>query len=161
MTTDNTTSTPPNISSLPDLTVSTTQGIFNLKDLNNKFTILYFYPKDSTSGCSVQARDFRDLTAEFENLGAKIYGVSRDSMKSHDKFTTNESIPFPLISDPEETLCRLFDVIKQKNMYGKIVQGIERSTFLFNEQGELIQSWRKVKAAGHAEFLLNYLKELT
>lgn len=157
MTTDN--SAP--ITALPDLNVDTTQGSFNLKSLNNKFSILYFYPKDSTSGCSVQARDFRDLTIEFEQLGAKIYGVSRDSMKSHDKFTTNESIPFPLISDPNETLCRLFDVIKQKNMYGKIVQGIERSTFLFNEHGELIQSWRKVKAAGHAELLLKYLKELT
>lgn len=156
MTTSDTVSS---ISALPDLIVETTQGSFNLKELNNKFTILYFYPKDSTSGCSVQARDFRDLQDNFEKLGAKIYGVSRDSMKSHDKFTTNESIPFPLISDPEETVCRLFDVIKQKNMYGKIVQGIERSTFLFNEQGELIQSWRKVKAAGHAEFLLNYLSQ--
>jgi peroxiredoxin Q/BCP len=161
MSTDNALPISSTISALPDLVVASTQGSFNLKDLNHKFTVIYFYPKDSTSGCSVQARDFRDLQTDFENLGAKIYGVSRDSMKSHDKFTTNESIPFPLISDPDETLCRLFDVIKQKNMYGKIVQGIERSTFLFNEKGELIQSWRKVKAESHAEFLLKYLKELT
>lgn len=145
---------------LPDLQVISTQGEFNLKDLNNRFTIVYFYPKDSTPGCSTQARDFRDLEADFASLGAKIYGVSRDSMKSHDKFSTNECLPFPLISDPEEVLCRQFDVIKQKNMYGKIVQGIERSTFLFNSDGKLIQSWRKVKAAGHAQLLLEFLKAL-
>jgi peroxiredoxin Q/BCP len=155
-----TTNESPALDHLPDLQVISTQGEFNLKDLNNRFTILYFYPKDSTPGCSTQARDFRDLQADFAKLGAKVYGVSRDSMKSHEKFTTNECLPFPLISDSEEVLCRQFDVIKQKNMYGKIVQGIERSTFLFNAEGQLIHSWRKVKAAGHAQMLLEYLASL-
>lgn len=148
------------IDHLPNLDVASTQGAFNLSELNNTYTILYFYPKDSTPGCSTQARDFRDLEAEFAKLGAKVYGVSRDSMKSHEKFSSNECLPFPLISDPEEILCRQFDVIKQKNMYGKIVQGIERSTFVFNAQGKLVNSWRKVKAAGHAQMLLEYLSAL-
>ena len=149
------------IQALPDLVVDSTQGSFNLKDLNNTYSILYFYPKDSTPGCSTQARDFRDLEAEFSTLGAKVYGVSRDSMKSHERFSGNECLPFPLISDPEETLCRLFDVIKQKNMYGKQVQSIERSTFLFDKEGQLLQSWRKVKAPGHAEMLLKHLQALS
>lgn len=149
------------VQALPDLVVHSTQGSFNLNDLHNSFTILYFYPKDATPGCSTQARDFRDLEAEFSKLDAKVYGVSRDSMKSHERFSGNECLPFPLISDPEETLCRLFEVIKQKNMYGKLVQGIERSTFLFDKEGRLLHSWRKVKAPGHAEFLLKHIQSLT
>lgn len=153
--------TPEPVQQLPDLEVNSTQGSFNLKDLDNTYSILYFYPKDATPGCSTQARDFRDLENDFAALGTKVYGVSRDSMKSHERFSGNECLPFPLISDPEEVLCRLFDVIKQKNMYGKIVQGIERSTFLFDKNGQLVQSWHKVKAAGHAEILLNFLKSRT
>ncbi len=144
---------------LPDLTVNTTQGDVDLAALKDHYTLLYFYPKDSTPGCTTQAQDFRDLLPEFEKRGVKIYGVSRDSLKSHDRFTLKESIPFALISDPDEILCRQFDVIKTKNMYGKQVQGIERSSFLFNAQGELIQSWRKVRAAGHAQKVLEYVQE--
>lgn len=151
--------TPEQSIQLPDLTVESTQGSFNLQTLQGHYTLLYFYPKDLTAGCTTQAQDFRDLWPEFERLGVKIYGVSRDSLKSHDKFTLKEHIPFALISDPQETLCRYFDVIKTKNMYGKQVQGIERSSFLFNPQGELIQSWRKVKAAGHAAMLLNVMQQ--
>lgn len=144
---------------LPDLMVDSTQGSFNLQTLQGHYTLLYFYPKDLTAGCTTQAQNFRDLLPEFEKLGVKIYGVSRDTLKSHDKFTLKESIPFALISDPNETLCRCFDVIKTKNMYGKQVQGIERSSFLFNQQGQLIQSWRKVKAAGHAALVLNFIQQ--
>lgn len=144
---------------LPDLMVDSTQGSFNLQTLQGHYTLLYFYPKDLTSGCTTQAQDFRDLLPEFEKLGVKIYGVSRDSLKSHDKFTLKESIPFILISDPNEMLCRHFDVIKTKNMYGKQVQGIERSSFLFDQHGQLVQSWRKVKAAGHAALVLNFIQQ--
>lgn len=153
---------PPEIpQQLPDLTVMTTQGDINLAALKGQYTLLYFYPKDSTSGCTTQAQDFRDLLPEFEKLGVTIYGISRDSLKSHDKFTIKESIPFALISDPDEIVCRHFDVIKTKNMYGKQVQGIERSSFLFDQQGQLIHSWRKVRAAGHAAMLLDFIKQLT
>lgn len=144
---------------LPDLTVNTTQGDIQLAALKGHYTLLYFYPKDSTPGCTTQAQDFRDLMAEFEKYAVRVYGISRDSLKSHDKFTLKESIPFALISDPDEILCRQFDVIKTKNMYGKQVQGIERSSFLFNAQGELVQSWRKVRAAGHAQKVLEYVQE--
>lgn len=144
---------------LPDLMVDSTQGSFNLQMLQGHYTLLYFYPKDLTAGCTTQAQDFRDLLPEFEKLRVKIYGVSRDSLKSHDKFALKENIPFALISDPNETLCRHFDVIKTKNMYGKQVQGIERSSFLFNQQGQLIQTWRKVKAAGHAALVLNFIQQ--
>ncbi|WP_084494662.1 peroxiredoxin [Alkanindiges illinoisensis] len=146
-------------SKLPNLMVDSTQGSFNLQTLQGHYTLLYFYPKDLTAGCTTQAQDFRDLLPEFEKLGVKIYGVSRDSLKSHDKFTLKESIPFALISDPDEILCRHFDVIKTKNMYGKQVQGIERSSFLFDQQGQLLQSWRKVKAAGHAALVLNFIQQ--
>lgn len=152
-------STPEQPTQLPDLMIDSTQGCFNLQTLQGHYTLLYFYPKDLTAGCTAQAQDFRDLLPEFEKLGVKIYGVSRDSLKSHDKFTTKESIPFALISDTDETLCCYFDVIKTKNMYGKQVQGIERSSFLFNPQGQLIQNWRKVKAAGHAALVLTYIKQ--
>lgn len=143
---------------LPDLTVESTQGRFNLQTLQGHFTLLYFYPKDLTAGCTTQAQDFGELWPEFAKLGVRIYGVSRDSLDSHAKFTRKENIPFALISDPQETLCRHFDVIKTKNMYGKQVQGIERSSFLFNAQGQLVQSWRKVKAAGHAALLLEFIQ---
>lgn len=148
----------PPLSHLPDLEVQSTHGSFNLNQLKGHISLIYFYPKDMTAGCTTQAQDFRDFAADFAALGVKIYGVSRDSLKSHQKFTDKENLPFALISDPDEHLCRQFDVIKQKNMYGKVVQGIERSSFLFDEKGELLHSWRKVKATGHAEFLLNWLK---
>lgn len=148
----------PNIQHLPDLSVHSTQGDFNLQDLKGQTVVLYFYPKDATLGCSTQARDFRDLMPQFEALGVRIIGVSRDSMKSHEKFSANECLPFALISDPDETLCRIFDVIKAKNMYGKTVYGIERSTFIYNPDGQMIHEIRKVKAAGHAQILLELIK---
>ena len=149
----------PDIQQLPDITVNSTHGTFNLAPLNGNYTLLYFYPKDLTPGCTTQAQDFRDLNADFEQLSVKIYGVSRDPLKRHEKFIDKERIPFALISDVDEILCRQFDVIKSKNMYGKQVQGIERSTFLFNTNGQLIQSWRKVRAAGHAQKVLDYLQD--
>ncbi len=152
---------PNDLSRLPNLTVTTTQGAMNLASLAGQPLILYFYPKDATPGCTTQARDFRDLMAEFEALGVRILGVSRDSEKSHEKFTANECLPFPLVSDADETLCRYFDVIKEKNMYGKIVMGIQRSTFLYDHHGNLVESWHKVSPAGHAAMLLRRVHELT
>ena len=152
---------PNDLSTLPNLTVNTTQGSVNLTSLIGQPLILYFYPKDATPGCTTQARDFRDLMAQFEALGVRILGVSRDSAKSHEKFTANECLPFALVSDEDETLCRYFDVIKEKNMYGKIVMGIQRSTFLYDQHGALIQSWHKVSPAGHAAMLLRRDQELT
>lgn len=152
---------PNDLSKLPNLTVTTTQGIVNLTSLVGRPLILYFYPKDATPGCTTQARDFRDMMAEFEGLGVRILGVSRDSEKSHEKFTANECLPFPLVSDVDETLCHYFDVIKEKNMYGKIVLGIQRSTFLYDQHGALVESWRKVSPAGHAAMLLRRVHEPT
>ncbi len=149
-----------NIQQLPDLNVDSTQGSFNLTALKGNYSLMYFYPKDLTPGCTTQAQDFRDLSADFEQLNVKIYGISRDPLNRHEKFIEKENIPFALISDTEEAMCRHFDVIKSKNMYGKQVQGIERSTFLFNTHGQLIQSWRKVRAAGHAAMLLDFIKQL-
>ncbi|MEY4516576.1 MAG: hypothetical protein RL180_922 [Pseudomonadota bacterium] len=144
---------------LPHHLVHTTQGDINLSALIGQPVLLYFYPKDATPGCTTQARDFRDLMPEFERHQLTILGVSRDSLKSHEKFTANECLPFPLISDPDETLCRLYGVIQDKNMYGKIVQGIVRSSFLYNSQGQLVQQWHKVKAAIHAEEVLGYVRQ--
>ncbi len=148
------------LSTLPHLEVQTSQGPVNLASLAGRPLILYFYPKDATPGCTTQARDFRDLMSEFDALGVRILGVSRDSMKAHEKFTANECLPFPLVSDSDETLCRYYDVIKEKNMYGKLVMGIQRSTFLYDKAGQLVDSWRKVSPPGHAEMLLDRVKTL-
>ncbi len=142
------------LANLPDLNIETTQGTLNLASLVGQPLILYFYPKDATPGCTTQARDFRDLMTEFDALGVRVIGVSRDTQKSHEKFTANECLPFPLVSDVDERLCGYFDVIKEKNMYGKMVMGIQRSTFLYDRQGLLVESWRKVSAVGHAAILL-------
>jgi len=131
-----------------------------LSSLKGKKVIIYFYPKDSTSGCTTEGQNFRDNHNKFKRAGAIILGVSRDSLKSHDNFKAKQEFPFDLISDKEETLCNLFDVIKEKNMYGKKVMGIERSTFLLDEKGVLRQEWRKVKVAGHVEEVLNATKAL-
>lgn len=148
------------LSTLPHLDVQTSHGPMNLSSLIGQPLILYFYPKDATPGCTTQARDFRDLMGQFDALGVRVIGVSRDTMKAHEKFTANECLPFPLISDVDETLCRYFDVIKEKNMYGKLVMGIQRSTFLYDKQGKLVESWRKVSPPGHAEMLLTRVKTL-
>lgn len=147
--------------SLPSLTVKATSGrTIDLPSLIGENIVIYFYPKDATPGCTTEAQDFRDLMPEFEQLNCKILGVSRDTMNAHEKFKANECLPFELISDVDEHLCQAFDVIKMKNMYGKNVMGIERSTFLFNAQGQLQHEWRKVKAQGHAAIVLSALKQL-
>ena len=119
--------------------------------------ILYFYPRDSTPGCTVQACDFRDDMARLSSHGYKVFGVSKDSLKSHESFKDKFKFPFELISDPDEKVCRIFDVIKEKSMYGKKYMGIERSTFLIDSNGKLIEEWRKVKVKGHVEEVLSAL----
>ena len=120
--------------------------------------MLYFYPKDSTPGCTTEGLDFNALLPKFKRAGAQVFGISRDSLKSHDNFCAKQGFKFPLISDADEALCSAFDVIKMKNMYGKQVRGIERSTFLISPDSRIVQSWRKVKVAGHADAVLAELK---
>jgi peroxiredoxin Q/BCP len=122
--------------------------------------VIYFYPKDMTSGCTRESQDFRDLHSAFRKAGVDIVGVSRDSVKSHDKFTEKEKLPFPLLSDEDERLCKLFDVIHEKSLYGRKYLGIERSTFLLDGTGVLRREWRKVKVPGHAEEVLEAAKSL-
>ncbi|WP_407352201.1 peroxiredoxin [Luteimonas sp. R10] len=129
-----------------------------LADYAGKWLVLYFYPKDSTPGCTTEGIDFNALLPKFKRRGAAVLGVSRDSVKSHDNFCDKQGFKFPLISDPDEALCRAFDVIKEKNMYGRKVLGIERSTFLIDPDGRIAQAWRKVKVPGHAEAVLDALK---
>ena len=126
-------------------------------DLIGKNIVIYFYPKDSTPGCTKEGEDFRDLYKKFTQCNAVIFGVSRDSVASHEKFKTKYNFPFHLISDESESLCKLFDVIKEKNMYGRKYMGIERSTFLINDEGILVEEWRKVKVKGHAQAVLDTL----
>jgi peroxiredoxin Q/BCP len=132
----------------------------SLKDLKGKNVVLYFYPKDSTPGCTTEGQDFRDNYKAFQKLNTEILGVSRDGIKSHENFKAKQEFPFDLLSDKEETLCQLFDVIKEKNMYGKKVMGIERSTFLIDAKGVLRQEWRKVKVKGHVAEVLEAVEAL-
>ncbi|MFW2046327.1 MULTISPECIES: peroxiredoxin [Acinetobacter] len=145
--------------SLPEHTFSTTTGEINLAQLDAEWLVIYFYPKDSTPGCTTQAVGFSCLKDQFDALNTTILGVSRDSVKAHQNFTEKQNLTINLISDKEEVLCKHFDVIKEKNMYGKKVMGIERSTFIFHN-GKLVKEYRKVKAAGHAEQVLEDLKAL-
>ena len=128
------------------------------KDFNGKYIVIYFYPKDSTPGCTKEGEDYRDLHKEFIKSKAQINGVSRDSIASHQKFKAKYKFPFHLISDEDESLCKIFDVIKEKNMYGRKYMGIERSTFLINDKGQLLSEWRKVKVKGHAQEVLDTLR---
>ena len=125
-----------------------------------KNVVIYFYPKDSSPGCTAEGQDFRDNHRKFTSRNTVILGISRDGLKSHENFKAKHDFPFDLLSDSDETVCKLFDVIKMKNMYGKQVRGIERSTFLIDKQGVLRAEWRKVKVKGHAEDVLNAVKEL-
>jgi peroxiredoxin Q/BCP len=146
---------------VPDFTAASTAGTdFNLSKARGKAVVLYFYPKDATSGCTVEAQEFRDLHAKFKRAGALVLGVSRDTLKSHVKFREKEALPFDLLSDPDEALCKLFDVIREKSLYGRKYMGIERSTFLIDDKGVLRQEWRKVKVAGHAQEVLEALRSL-
>ena len=132
-------------------------GQTRLSEYAGQWLVLYFYPKDSTPGCTTEGQDFNALLPQFQQAGATIFGVSRDSVRSHDNFRAKQGFNFHLISDSDEALCNAFGVIKLKNMYGKQVLGIERSTFLISPSGELVQAWRKVKVAGHAEAVLQAL----
>ena len=145
--------------SLPNQTFPTTTTEINLAEFTTEWLIVYFYPKDSTPGCTTQAVGFSCLKDQFDALNTTIFGVSRDSVKAHQNFTEKQNLSIDLISDKEEVLCQHFDVIKEKNMYGKKVMGIERSTFIFHN-GKLVKEYRKVKAAGHAEQVLEDLKAL-
>lgn len=146
---------------IPDFSVKSSSGSdMRLSDLKGKKVLLYFYPKDSTPGCTLEGQDFNRLLPEFQKLNTVIYGISRDSVASHCKFRDKYGFKFELLSDDEEMLCRLFDVIKEKNMYGKKVMGIERSTFIIDENQNLLAEFRKVKAEGHAEQMLSYLRSL-
>ncbi|NNP72428.1 peroxiredoxin [Acinetobacter defluvii] len=144
---------------LPKQNFTSTQGEINLSQITADWLILYFYPKDNTPGCTTQAVGFSALKDQFDALNTTIIGVSRDSVKTHQNFTEKQSLTINLISDQDESLCKHFDVIKEKNMYGKKVMGIERSTFIFHK-GQLVKAYRKVKAAGHAEIVLDDLKAL-
>jgi peroxiredoxin Q/BCP len=133
---------------------------FRLSDHKGHPVVLYFYPKDNTPGCTTEGANFRDLHREFRKLGAVVAGISRDTVKSHEGFKAKMAFPFELISDADEKLCAQFDVIKMKNMYGKQVRGIERSTFLIGPDGKLVREWRKVKVEGHAAEVLDAVKAL-
>jgi peroxiredoxin Q/BCP len=135
-------------------------GTWSLKGAAGKKLVIYFYPRDMTSGCTRESQDFRDLYGAFRKAGAQVVGVSRDSVASHDKFTHRESLPFPLLADTDEKVCKLFDVIKQKSLYGRKYLGVERSTFLLDGTGRVRQEWRKVKVPGHAEEVLEATQRL-
>lgn len=139
---------------VPDFTAESTGGPVRLSALRGKSVVLYFYPKDNTPGCTTETREFGDRKSDFDQAGATILGVSRDSMKSHEKFKSNLELPFELLSDPDETLCSMFGVMKMKNMYGKQVRGIERSTFVIDPDGVLRHEWRGVKVPGHVDEVL-------
>lgn len=144
---------------VPDFQLPATGGKnLALADFNGRKLVLYFYPKDNTPGCTQEGQAFRDHFNQFRQLNAEILGVSRDSVKVHEGFKAKHEFPFDLLADQEEQLCQLFDVIKMKNMYGKQVRGIERSTFLIDENGVLIKEWRKVKVKTHADEVLQALQ---
>jgi len=146
---------------VPDFEAPATGGkTFRLRDTRGAPLVLYFYPKDNTPGCTDEGRQFRDLYPEYQRLGCAIYGVSRDSLKSHDNFKEKMSFPFELLSDPDERVCEMFGVMKMKNMYGKQVRGIERSTFLIDKDGYLRKEWRGVKVPEHARAVLDAVKGL-
>ena len=133
---------------------------FALSGARGKNLVIYFYPKDNTPGCTAESMHFRDLAPQFSQNNAAIFGISRDSLRSHEGFKSKLGLPFELISDPDETLCLMFNVMKMKNMYGKQVRGIERSTFLIDANGKLVKEWRGVKVPGHADDVLELLKTL-
>jgi peroxiredoxin Q/BCP len=131
-----------------------------LSDFRGKNVVLYFYPKDNTPGCTTEGQDFRDKISTFRRRNTVVLGISRDSVKSHETFRNKHDFPFALLSDADEKVCRLFDVIKEKNMYGRKVMGVERSTFLIDDKGVLVREWRKVKVAGHVDEVLEAVKSL-
>jgi peroxiredoxin Q/BCP len=146
---------------VPDFTLPATGGKdISLSDFRGKNVVIYFYPKDSTPGCTTEGQDFRDSIKTFQRRKTVVLGISRDSIKSHENFKAKQDFPFDLLSDADEQACRLFDVIKEKNMYGRKVMGIERSTFLIDAEGILRREWRKVSVKGHVEEVLEAVKAL-
>jgi peroxiredoxin Q/BCP len=145
---------------VPDFTAPATGGDFRLSAHKGRTVVLYFYPKDNTPGCTTEGAQFRDLHRKFEKAGAIVIGVSRDSLKSHENFKAKMGFPFQLVSDPDEALCKEFGVIKMKNMYGRQVRGIERSTFVIDGKGNLAREWRGVKVPGHAQQVLDFVTSL-
>jgi thioredoxin-dependent peroxiredoxin len=140
---------------VPDFSLPMTGGgTWSLKDAAGAQLVIYFYPRDMTSGCTREAQDFRDHYAAFRKARVQVVGVSRDSVASHDKFTAKEALPFPLLADADEKVCKLFDVIRQKTLYGRKYLGVERSTFLLDGAGRLLREWRNVKVPGHVEEVL-------
>lgn len=137
-----------------------TNGTFSLDNYNGKTLVLYFYPRDNTSGCTAESQDFSNKYADFQRHNAEVVGISRDTMKSHHRFIQKYGFTFPLIADPEEEICNMFDVMKDKNMYGKKLRGIERSTFVIDERMVLKYEWRKVKVPGHVDEVLAKVMEL-
>jgi peroxiredoxin Q/BCP len=146
---------------LSDFKAAATGGEFVLSAQRGKTLVLYFYPKDNTPGCTTEGSDFARLHARFAKAGARIFGVSRDSLKSHENFKAKMGFPFDLISDPDEAVCGLFEVMKMKNMYGKQVRGVERSTFVIDGTGKLVRVWRGVKVPGHADEVLAFVQTLS
>lgn len=145
----------------PDFTLPDQDGTdVTLSDLRGRPVVIYFYPKDDTPGCTAEGEGFRDQYEVFRKAGAEIVGVSRDSVASHEKFKAKYELPFELISDPDETLCAIFNVMREKNMYGRKVMGVERSTFLIDADGVLREEWRKVKVPGHVDEVLEAVKAL-
>ena len=146
---------------VPDFSLPATgDQTLSLSDFKGKNVVVYFYPKDSTPGCTLEGQDFRDEINKFRRRKTAVLGISRDSIKSHENFKAKQGFPFELLSDANEKVCRLFDVIKEKNMYGKKVMGIERSTFLIDAKGVLRREWRKVKVKGHVADVLEAIREL-
>jgi peroxiredoxin Q/BCP len=148
---------------LPDFTLPATgneTGRFQLRDARGAKLVLYFYPRDNTPGCTLEGQDFQQLLPRFKRAGVRVCGLSRDTLAAHEKFCSKFGFGFELLADPDETICNLFGVMKDKNMYGKKVRGIERSTFLVDAQGVLRQEWRKVKVEGHAAEVLAAAQKL-
>jgi thioredoxin-dependent peroxiredoxin len=146
---------------VPDFSLpSTSGGTFELSAQRGHVVVLYFYPRDATPGCTLEGERFRDLHPRFRRIGARVFGISRDTLASHAKFCAKYSFPFELLSDEDGKVCRLFDVIREKNMYGRKVVGIERSTFLIDGEGVLRREWRKLKVDGHAEEVLEAARSL-
>ena len=143
---------------LPDFSAAMTSGkTFKVDDYRGRNLVLYFYPKDNTPGCTTESMAFRDLHPQFQQAGVEIYGISRDSLRSHEGFKSKLGLPFELISDPDEAVCLQFGVMKMKQMYGKTVRGVERSTFLIDAEGNLVKEWRGVKVAGHVDEVLEFV----
>ena len=145
---------------IPAFSAQSTQGRIDNASIAGRAAVLYFYPKDNTPGCTTEAQNFRDRQADFAAAQCRVIGISRDSLKSHAGFTDKQSLPFPLITDTDEALCQLFGVIKLKNMYGRRVRGIERSTFLIDARGVLVQEWRGVRVPGHVDAVLQAVRDM-